>query len=92
VLPGALEDRLAVFGNSTLAAATYGNPFGVIFEYPVGTPERSAIIDAYQHTQRLLCITGICLVTLLIGFALCLRDPKLGNEQSLPDAEENVRH
>merc|ERR1711939_726075 len=91
VLPSTLENRLADFGNSTLAAATYANPFGIIAEYPVGTPVRSAIIDAYQHVQRLLCITGICLVVLLIGFALCLRDPKLGNEQSLPDAEENVR-
>lgn len=90
VLPATLEDRLAPLGNSTLAASTYANPFGVIAEYPVGTPERTAIIAAYQHAQRLLCITGICLAVLLIGFSLCLRNPKLGNEQSLPDAEENV--
>ncbi|KAL6247397.1 ferrioxamine B transporter [Rhinocladiella similis] len=90
VLPSTLEDRLAPLGNSTLAASTYANPFLVIAEYPVGTPERTAIIAAYQHAQRLLCITGICLAVLLIGFSLCLRNPKLGNEQSLPDAEENV--
>lgn len=90
VLPSTLEDRLAPLGNSTLAASTYANPFLIIAEYPVGTPERTAIIAAYQHAQRLLCITGICLAVLLIGFSLCLRNPKLGNEQSLPDAEENV--
>ncbi|KIX03827.1 uncharacterized protein Z518_07380 [Rhinocladiella mackenziei CBS 650.93] len=90
VLPSELDDRLAPFGNSTLSASTYANPLLVITEYPVGTPERAAIIDAYQHVQRLLCITGICLSVLLIGFSLCLRNPKLGNEQSLPDAEENV--
>ncbi|KAH0841704.1 hypothetical protein AYO21_01064 [Fonsecaea monophora] len=88
VLPGALEERLAPLGNSTLAALTYADPFSIEIEYPIGTPVRTAIIDAYQHSQRLLCITGICLCTLLIGFALCLRDPKLGDEQSLPDAEE----
>ncbi|OAL38513.1 hypothetical protein AYO20_02162 [Fonsecaea nubica] len=88
VLPGALEERLAPLGNSTLAALTYADPFSIEIEYPIGTPVRTAIIDAYQHAQRLLCITGICLCTLLIGFALCLRDPKLGDEQSLPDAEE----
>lgn len=90
VLPSTLEDRLAPFGNATLAASTYGNPFGVIAEYPVGTPVRAAIIDAYQHAQRLLCITGISLCVLLITFSLLLRNPRLGDEQSLPDAEEKV--
>ncbi|OAP62090.1 hypothetical protein AYL99_04293 [Fonsecaea erecta] len=90
VLPSTLEDKLAPLGNSTLAAATYADPFTVAYEYPVGTPVRTAIIAAYQHAQRLLCITGICVCTLLIMFAFCLRDPKLGDEQSLPEAEEDV--
>ncbi|KIW29602.1 uncharacterized protein PV07_05408 [Cladophialophora immunda] len=90
VLPSTLEDNLAPLGNSTLAAATYADPFTVAYEYPVGTPVREAIIAAYQHAQRLLCITGICLCTLLIAFAFCLRNPKLGDEQSLPEAEEDV--
>jgi MFS transporter, SIT family, siderophore-iron:H+ symporter len=90
VLPSKLEDNLAPFGNGTLAAATYADPFAIAYQYPVGTPVRSAIIAAYQHAQRLLCITGICLCVLLIGFAFCLRDPRLGDEQSLPEAEEDV--
>lgn len=90
VLPGTLEEKLGLFGNSSLAVSTYANPFGVIAEYPVGTDVRSAIIESYQHAQRLLCITGICLCIPLIGFAMCLRNPKLGNEQSLPEAESQV--
>jgi SIT family siderophore-iron:H+ symporter-like MFS transporter len=90
VLPQQLEEKLSIFGNSTLAASTYGNPFAIIAEYPVGTDVRSAIIDSYQHAQRLLTITGICLCVPLICFSLCLRNPKLGNEQSLAEAEENV--
>lgn len=90
VLPGALEERLAPFGNSTLAASTYANPFAVAAEFPIGTPERTAIIDAYQHAQRLLCITGICLCVLLIFFASVLRDPKLTDTQTLPEAEAKV--
>lgn len=90
VLPSALEERLAPLGNATLASLTYADPFTVAAEYAIGTPERTAIIDAYQHSQRLLCITGICLCVLLIAFSFCLRDPKLGDEQSLPDAEEEV--
>jgi MFS transporter, SIT family, siderophore-iron:H+ symporter len=90
VLPQALEDQLNPLGNLTLAAATYADPFTVAYAYPVGTPERTAIIEAYQHSQRLLCITGISLCTLLIGFAFCLRNPVLGDEQSLPEAEADT--
>jgi MFS transporter, SIT family, siderophore-iron:H+ symporter len=90
VLPDKLEETLAPFGNATLAAATYADPFTITSMYPVGTPVRAAIIAAYQHAQRLLCITGISICVLLIGFAFCLRDPKLGDEQSLPDAEERT--
>jgi MFS transporter, SIT family, siderophore-iron:H+ symporter len=86
VLPFRL-DALAVFGNETLATAAYGNPFDFAAAYPVGTPQRSEVVDAYQHTQRLLCITGICLCVPLIIFSCLLRDPRLGNEQSRPEAE-----
>jgi MFS transporter, SIT family, siderophore-iron:H+ symporter len=92
VLPGELERQLSGFGNATLASTAYGNPFGAIAEYPIGTPERTGIIAAYQHTQRLLCVTGICLCVPLIAFSLCLRNPKLGDEQSNPDAEDGVAH
>ena len=90
VLPHRLEENLAPFGNATLASATYANPFAVVASYPAGTPVRSAIIASYQHAQRLLCITGACLCVLLIVFAFCLRNPRLGDEQSLPEAEEEV--
>jgi hypothetical protein len=43
---------------------------------------------AYQQTQRLFCITGICLSIPLIAFGLCTRNPKLGKEQSLANAEK----
>ncbi|KAG9772601.1 ferrioxamine B transporter, partial [Aureobasidium melanogenum] len=88
ILPKQLEERLEPFGNSTLATLTYGDPFTIIGEYPVGTPVRTAIVAAYQHAQRLLCITGICLCVLLIGFAFCLRNPRLGDEQTLREVEE----
>ena len=90
VLPRQLENNLSGFGNATLASLTYSSPFTVIAAYPVGTPIRTGIIDAYQHTQRLLCITGICLCVPLIVFSLCLRDPRLPDEQSRLEAEGGV--
>lgn len=75
-------------GNAELAAIVYADPFTFASKHPVGTPERDAVILAYRHVQRLLCIAGICLSILLIGFSLVIRDPKLGKSQSLEHAEE----
>lgn len=87
VLPGELTSRL---GNATLAAEWYGSPLLYAPLIPPGTEERDAVIASYQHVQRLLCITGICVCAILIFFASMIRNPRLGNEQSLPDAE--TRH
>ncbi len=61
VLPGQLISNL---GNATLAGEVYASPLTVALEYPMGTPERIAIVNAYKHTQKLLCITGIWSVPL----------------------------
>jgi len=90
ILPGELERNLAgVTNNATIAVYAYSNPLFFVFDYPVGTPERDAVIVSYRHIQRMLCITGICLCIPLIAFSLCLRNPRLGKEQSLPDAEKS---
>lgn len=78
-----LDEALAGL-NSTLAAAAYADPFkNVVAVYPVGTPERTAVIGAYQSVQRLLCVTGVCLCVPLVVLAALLRDPKLSREQTL---------
>ncbi|PGH33272.1 MFS transporter, SIT family, siderophore-iron:H+ symporter [[Emmonsia] crescens] len=85
VLPGALKARI---GDAVDAGTIYGNPFKFVENYPIGTPVRDGVIDAYRHVQRLLCITGICLSVMLVVFALLIRDPVLGKVQSLEDAEK----
>lgn len=85
LIPNELTRRT---GDSTLAVTVYADPFTFAATYAVGTIERDAVIQAYRHVQRLLCIAGICLSVLLVGFSLVIRDPKLGKEQSLENAEE----
>ena len=85
IIPNELVRQL---GSSALATEVYADPFTFIVTYPVGTPEREAVILAYRHVQRLLCIAGICLSILLVGFSLIIRNPELGKEQSLEHAEE----
>ena len=91
VLPSRLESNLAFQNNATLAAATYADPFTIAALYPVGTPVRTGIVDAYQNVQRLLCITGICLCVPLIVFACLIRNPVLNNKQTLAEDSESER-
>ncbi|KAF4306562.1 putative siderochrome-iron transporter sit1 protein [Botryosphaeria dothidea] len=83
VLPGELEKHV----NVTTATTVYANPLVWSVSNPVGTPDRDGVIAAYRTTQNYLCITGICLSSLLVLFSLVLRNPRLTDEQSLPDAE-----
>ncbi|KAJ6445003.1 siderochrome-iron transporter (Sit1) [Purpureocillium lavendulum] len=83
LLPAKLEETLAPI-NATLAPLAYADPFtNVVAAYPLGTPERAAVGEAYQYIQRLLCITGICLCVPLIAFSVALRNPRLNDQQTL---------
>ena len=87
-----LKSRLTKeLGSSSIADAVYADPYGSIVTYTWDTPERQAIVRAYQHVQKILCIVGLCVGFLLIFFGACLRDRKLGDEQSRPDAEEEEK-
>ncbi|KAF5664299.1 mfs sit siderophore-iron:h+ symporter [Fusarium heterosporum] len=88
VLPVRLAQSFSSFGNDTLAVYTYSQPLSAILDFPVGSDERNAMIDAYKHVQRLLTITGICLCIPLIAFSLCLRNPKLTDQQNLVENEK----
>lgn len=85
-----LQEDLQMFGNSTLAPAVYAAPLYVVPEYPVGTPERTAIISSYQYIQRLLSITGICMAIPIAIFALSIRNPKLSDDITQPEAEKRA--
>ncbi|PLN79065.1 MFS general substrate transporter [Aspergillus taichungensis] len=76
-------------GDASQAATVFASPLSFIVDHPVGTPMRDGVIIAYRETQRLLCVTGICLTVPLIVFSLCIRNPRMGDEQSDPKAEEN---
>ncbi|KIW21092.1 hypothetical protein PV08_01671 [Exophiala spinifera] len=86
-----LAHNLAPFGNATLAPLIYAAPLYVVPEYPVGTPIRGAIIESYRHIQRLLTITCLCIYTPMLIVALFLRDPRLSDQQTQPEAEFEAR-
>ncbi|ODV79885.1 MFS general substrate transporter [Suhomyces tanzawaensis NRRL Y-17324] len=65
------------------AQAAYGAPFKFILTNVWGTPERIAVVLAYAHVQRYLCIAGLVLCFPLLVFSLFLRDHRLDAVQSL---------
>ncbi|CAO3639896.1 unnamed protein product [Cunninghamella echinulata] len=88
-LPGKLSETLISFADSSsLVSRAYNEPLKFIEMYKMGSPERMAMIAAYDHTQRLLALTGCCMAIPLILAALALSNPLIGDEQSLPNAEE----
>ena len=85
-LPAKLEAALGPL-NATLPTYAYGSPLTFIVDYPLGTPERTAMIGAYAQVQQLLTIAGTALAVPLILAAICLRNPVLGDTQALDNAE-----
>lgn len=89
VLPSQLSKHLDRI-NPDLAQQAYDDPFEAVTEYPVGTPERDGIIEAYKHAQRILTITGICLCVPLIAFSFAIRNPRLSDKQNLVEDWEST--
>lgn len=90
LVPTLLNTLPSGYNNITTAESIYASPFVWVLDYPLGSPIRDGIIVGYRHTQKLLTITGICLCIPLFVFSLCLRNPRLGDEQTAPDAEERA--
>lgn len=82
ILPVQLHNRLSPI-NATLPHLVYADPFAYLDTYPMGTPERQAIILSYQAVQRLFLITGMATCVGLIFFGLALRNQTLDNSQTL---------
>ncbi|WVR08388.1 hypothetical protein IAU60_005443 [Kwoniella sp. DSM 27419] len=76
-----------VADGATLAANVFASPLTFIAAYPPGTPAREAAGHAYREVQRYLTIMGICISIILVIAALCLKNPRLGDEQSFAEAE-----
>lgn len=80
-LPGYLERYLPNL-DATTRAAIYGNPTGYLTTYPIGTPERTGIINAYNSYVHTLLIVGIVLSVPPIILGMLLNNRKLGNKQN----------
>ncbi|GAA6001816.1 uncharacterized protein JCM10292_005923 [Rhodotorula paludigena] len=91
LMPGKIQEVIG--NNATAVQLWYGSPLTAITtpEGQWGTPIRQGVTEAYEHVQKLMCIAGISLSVLLLGFSLIVHNPLLGAEQSLPDAEGGRR-
>lgn len=74
VLPKQLHKRIS---DASIANIAYSSPFKFIKKYKWGSPERIAVMQAYQVVQKILCTVGLCFCVTLLVAALFLRDKKL---------------
>lgn len=94
-MPNQLRARLP----KEAADKWYASPIDRLNDFPPGTAERDAVIEAYKYYQRIVCIVGACTCLGLIVFAFCIRNPRLPDTQSLPydelpqkDQDEEDKH
>ncbi|KAE8452619.1 hypothetical protein EG329_013878 [Mollisiaceae sp. DMI_Dod_QoI] len=90
LIPTLLKNLPSPYNNTAIAQDIYASPFEYATNYSISNPLRDGIVTSYRYTQKLLTITGICLCVPLIVFSLLIRNPRLSEEQSLPNAEQSL--
>ncbi|KAF2628569.1 siderochrome-iron transporter Sit1 [Macroventuria anomochaeta] len=79
-----LNDELRARLSKEAADKWYAKPLDHLKNFPPGTAERNAVIEAFKVFQRVVCIIGASACLGLIVFAFCTRNPRLPDTQSLP--------
>lgn len=59
-MPIELSNRI---GNATIAESTYNAPYVTIESFPIGTPERAAMVASYAEVQKLLAGEPVVLLS-----------------------------
>lgn len=80
-LPGALAKLLP--NMTPLELASIGSDLKKQLSYPMGTPIRTAIIEAYGQSQRRMCIVGTLISLIEIGAVLVWRDKRLSKSHQV---------
>lgn len=70
----ALENALP--GNQTLVMELYASAITQL-EYPIGSVERTAVLEAYGHSQKILCIAGVAWLIPCFAFIAVWRNYKV---------------
>ncbi|KAJ3566346.1 hypothetical protein NPX13_g7166 [Xylaria arbuscula] len=80
-LPSALAKLLP--NMTPLELASIGSDLKKQLSYPMGTPIRTAIIEAYGQSQRRMCIVGTVISLLEIGAVMIWRDKRLSKSKQV---------
>ncbi|CAO1625701.1 unnamed protein product [Parajaminaea phylloscopi] len=76
-------------GNTAAQTAIFSSPLTAAISYPLGTPERDAMIAAWSEYQRVLLIIGIVMSAVPIIIIPFLSDHKLNKSQNVVEYNEN---
>ncbi|TKY88731.1 hypothetical protein EX895_002362 [Sporisorium graminicola] len=81
VLPGYYDKYLPML-NATERAAIAASPFNAVLKYPIGTPVRDGMIQAYNDYMHILLIVAIVLSVPPIVLSLVINNRKLNDKQN----------
>lgn len=82
VIPNRLLRYLPGAANATLRASMFAAPSTAIVSYPLGTPERSALIRAWSDYMHILLIISITFSAIPVILGCFLSDRKLNDKQN----------
>lgn len=71
-----------------MAMLAYSQPYDFIAQYTWGTPERTALVEAYKYVQRVIMTVGLCFTAALLFFVLFMKDRKLENKVAHEDVTD----
>ncbi|RMZ84216.1 hypothetical protein DV738_g643, partial [Chaetothyriales sp. CBS 135597] len=81
-----LKNVIPAGGSAELVMQIYAAPLQAVPMYPLGSPVRDSVIESYRYIQRLLSIACLAIYTVMFVVALFLRDPRLSDLQTQPEA------
>ncbi|KAJ1025186.1 hypothetical protein NDA16_002691 [Ustilago loliicola] len=79
--PGFLDKHLPMLDAAT-RAKIYASPFSYAYVYPMGSPERTGLINAYNDYVHVLLVVAIVLSVPPILLGLLVKDRKLNDKQN----------
>lgn len=84
VLPPRLQ---ASIGQPELASSVFADPITFIATYPIGTAERTAVINAYSDAQRILLAVAAAISGLVFILTCLVDNPRLPDTITMAEVE-----
>lgn len=85
-----LAPKLIELLGPQLGQQVYKSPLNFTKKYPIGTPTRDKILEAYSYIQRLLMIVALAFTALVVVITLFVRNYTVTDNNAMTDEEREI--